>query len=82
VATLESGAASLEKTATLIDDAAGGVQDTADIASEAADVSRRIADTLSCLVGTFGSFQILGNQPFATLAAGIRLCRAPPGTDA
>jgi hypothetical protein len=69
VATLESGAASLEKTAVLIDDAAGGVQNTAGIASEAADVSRRIADTLSRLAGTFGSFQIFGNQPFAPLAS-------------
>jgi len=69
VATLESGAASLEKTAVLIDDAAGATQNTADISSEAANVSRRIADTLSRLASTFGSFQILGNQPFAPLAS-------------
>ncbi len=69
VASLEASAASLEKTAALVDDAAGAVQNTSDIASEAANVSRRIADTLARLATTFGTFGVLGNQPFAPLAS-------------
>ena len=69
VASLERGSASLEKTAALIADSAGVVQNTSKIASEAANVSRRFADTLSRLASTFGSFAVLGNQPFGPLAS-------------
>jgi hypothetical protein len=69
VVTLESSASALERTADLAEDAAGAVASSGEIASEAANVSRRLADTLSRLSSTFGSFQVLGNQPFAPLAS-------------
>jgi methyl-accepting chemotaxis protein len=69
VASLEHGASSLEKTAALIDDASGAVQNASSITSQAADVSRRFADTLTRLADTFGSFDILGKQPFGPLAS-------------
>ena len=69
VASLEHSASALDQVATVADDAAGGVERAAAIASKSADVSRRIADTLSRLASTFGSFEILGNQPFASLTA-------------
>lgn len=69
VATLESSASALERTAALADEAAGALASSGDIASEAANVSRRLADTLSRLASTFGSFAILGNEPFAPLAS-------------
>lgn len=69
VATLESSASGLERSAALAEDAAGAVASSGEIASEAANVSRRFADTLTRLAGTFGGFQVLGNQPFAPLAA-------------
>ena len=69
VATLESSASALERTADLADQTAGALASSGEIASEAANVSRRLADTLSRLASTFGSFQVLGNQPFAPLAS-------------
>jgi len=69
VASIEHSAAALDHVATIADDAAVGAGQAADIASKSADVSRRLADTLSRLAETFGSFGILGNQPFAPLAA-------------
>jgi hypothetical protein len=69
VASLEHGSASLEKTAALVKDASGAVQDASSVASQAADVSRLAADTLTRLSSTFGSFSVLGNAPFAPLAA-------------
>ena len=69
VASLEHSASALDQVATVADDAAGGVERAAAIASKSADVSRRIADTLTRLASTFGSFEILGNQPFASLTA-------------
>jgi methyl-accepting chemotaxis protein len=69
VATLESSASALDRTAALVDDASGAVASSGEIASEAANVSRRLADTLSRLASTFGSFEILGNSPFAPLAS-------------
>ena len=68
VATLESSASALERTADLAGETAGALASSGEIASEAANVSRRLADTLSRLATTFGSFQVLGNQPFAPLA--------------
>ncbi len=69
VTTLESSASALERTADLADETAGALASSGEIASEAANVSRRLADTLSRLGTTFGSLQVLGNQPFAPLAA-------------
>jgi len=69
VASVEHSAVALDQVAALADDAAVGAGQAADIASTSADVSRRLADTLSRLADTFGSFGILGNQPFAPLAA-------------
>jgi len=69
VATLGSSASALERTAVLADDAAGALASSSGVSSEAANVSRRLADTLARLSGTFGSFSVLGNQPFEPLAA-------------
>lgn len=69
VTTMESSAAALARTADLADDTSGALARSGEIASEAANVSRRLADTLRSLATTFGSFQILGNQPFAHLAS-------------
>jgi hypothetical protein len=69
VLTLESSASALERTAGLAEEAAGAVARSGEISSEAANVSRRLADTLSRLSATFGSFSVLGNEPFAPLAA-------------
>jgi hypothetical protein len=69
VTTLESSASALERTADLADETAGALASSGEIASEAANVSRRLANTLSRLATTFGSFQVLGNQPFAPLAS-------------
>lgn len=72
VATLESSASALERTAAMSENAASALGNTADIASQSADVARRFADTLTRLASTFGSFSILGNQPFEPLAADAR----------
>ena len=69
VASLEHSASALDQVATMADDAAGSTERAAAIASQSADVSGRLADTLSRLASTFGNFEILGNQPFAPLAA-------------
>jgi hypothetical protein len=69
VATLERSASALDQVAVIADDAAGAVERAAAIASQSADVSRRLADTLARLASTFGTFEILGNQPFAPLVA-------------
>jgi ABC-type transporter Mla subunit MlaD len=69
VASLEHGASALDQVATVADDVAVSAEQAASIASQSADVSRRLADTLSRLASTFGSFAILGNEPFAPLAA-------------
>lgn len=69
VTSLERGASALDQGATVADDAAGGVTRAAAVASQSADVSRRIAATMARLASTFGSFEILGNRPFAPLAA-------------
>jgi len=69
VATLESSASALERTAGLAENAAAAVGSSADIASQAADIARRFADTLSRLASTFGSFSVLGNEPFGPLSA-------------
>ena len=68
VASLEHSVSALDQVATIADDATGSVEQAAAIASQSADVSRRFAETLSRLASTFGSFGILGNQPFAPLA--------------
>jgi hypothetical protein len=69
VASIEHSATALDHVATVADDAAVAVGQAADIASGAANVCLRLADTLSRLASTFESFAILGNQPFAPLAA-------------
>jgi hypothetical protein len=69
VATLESSASALERTADLSESAATALSSSGDAVQQAADVARRFADTLSRLASTFGSFSILGNTPFAPLAA-------------
>jgi len=69
VTTLESSASAIARTADLADETAGALASSGEIASEAANVSRRLADTLGRLATTFGSFQVLGNQPFAPLAS-------------
>jgi hypothetical protein len=68
VASVEHSATALDHVATLAEDAAIGAGQAADVASQSADVCRRLADTLKRLAATFGSFAILGNQPFAPLA--------------
>ena len=68
VASVEHSATALDHVAALADDAAVGAGQAADISSQAANVCLRLADTLSRLASTFGSFSILGNQPFAPLA--------------
>lgn len=72
VATLESSASALERTAGMSESAAAALGNTSDIASQSADVARRFADTLARLADTFGSFSVLGNQPFGPLAADAR----------
>jgi hypothetical protein len=69
VASVEHSATALDHVATLAEDAALAVGQAADISSQAANVCLRLADTLSRLASTFESFAILGNQPFAPLAA-------------
>ncbi len=68
VASVEHSATALDHVATLAEDAAVGAGQAADIASQSANVCLRLAATLSRLADTFGSFAILGNQPFAPLA--------------
>jgi hypothetical protein len=69
VASVEHSAVALDQVATIAEDTAVAAGQAADIASKSADVCLRLADTLSRLSDTFGSFGILGNQPFAPLAA-------------
>jgi hypothetical protein len=69
VAGLESSASAIERSADLAVETAGALGSSGEIASEAANISRLLADALSRLAGTFGSFEVLGNQPFAPLAS-------------
>jgi hypothetical protein len=72
VATLQSSASAVAGTTVLLEDVAGAADASGDVASQSADAARLVADTLTRVAATFEGFSVLGNRPFAPLAADAR----------